>query len=204
MSDDYLITLHALTLKQMADREGVVAISGQDLDAVASALERAAEEKTAMGAKGAFMITPAGRSLLDEAYPECFAAERASSEVTAAMDEFEEGVNRQVLKLTTDWQTVEVDGERQPNDHGDESYDAKIIDRLGMVLERTESVLAPLAEHRPDLGRFYDRAGSALTRAASGETDYVSGVRVDSFHTVWFQLHEHILRVTGRERPEEE
>lgn len=202
MSDAYLTTLHTLTLKQMADAEGLIAVLEQDSADVATALGQATEEKTVMGARGAFMITPAGRDLLDESYPRWFETERASADVSAAMEQFESGVNRQVLKLTTDWQTVEVDGERQPNDHGDPAYDAKIIDRLGVVLDRTEQVLAPLIALRPEVKRFLDRAGTALTRASSGETDYVSGVRVDSFHTVWFQLHEHILRVTGRERPE--
>lgn len=202
MSDSYLLTLHTLTLRQLADPEQLAAIIDQDVDDVKVALERAVEEKTAMGAKGSYMITPAGRALLDESYPDWFAAERSSAEITAAMDRFEEGVNRQVLKLTTDWQTVEVDGGREPNDHSDADYDAKVIDRLAKVLDRTADVLAPLIEARPEVERFLERAGDALTRADAGETDYVSGVRVDSFHTVWFQLHEHILRITGRERPE--
>jgi hypothetical protein len=202
MSDPYLLTLHTLTLRQLADADQVLAILEQDPDEVKQALEKAVEDKTAMAARGAYMITPTGRALLDEAYPTWFAAERASSDITEAMDSFESGVNRQVLSYTTDWQTVEVNGQRQANDHGDAAYDAKIIDKLAKVLERTEGVLAPLVSAQPSLARFLDRASSALTRAESGETDYVSGVRVDSFHTVWFQMHEHVLRITGRERPE--
>lgn len=202
MSDPYLLTLHTLTLRQLADADQILAIVEQDPDEVKQALEKAVEDATALAARGAYMISPAGRALLDEAYPTWFAAERSSAEVTEAMDAFEAGVNRQVLSLTTDWQTVEVDGQRQANDHGDASYDAKVIDRLAKVLERTEGVLAPLVAAQPSVARFLDRAAAALTRAESGETDYVSGVRVDSFHTVWFQMHEHLLRITGRERPE--
>ena len=44
--------------------------------------------------------------------------------------------------------------------------------------------------------------GAALTRRRGGETDYVSGVRVARYHTVWFEMHEDLLRLTGRERPE--
>lgn len=202
MPDPYLMTLHSLTLRQLADAEQVVAIIEQDRDEVKVALERAVEEGTALAGRGAFMITPAGRRLLDEAYPTWFAAERASTEVHEAMDAFESGVNRQMLSLTTDWQTVEVNGERQPNDHGDAAYDAKVIDRIGGVVDRTDGVLAPLIALQPNVGRFLERIGMALTRAESGETDYVSSIRVDSVHTVWFQMHEHILRITGRERPE--
>jgi hypothetical protein len=34
----------------------------------------------------------------------------------------------------------------------------------------------------------------------SGAIDYVSGVKVDSYHTVWFELHEDLLRMLGRSR----
>lgn len=202
MSDPYLLTLHTLTLRQMADAEQLVAIIDQDPDDVKKALEAAVENQAVLSARGAYMISPAGRAALDEAYPGWFTAERSSDEINAAMDSFEAGVNRQVLSLTTDWQTVEVDGDRQPNDHSDAEYDGRIIDRLAKVLDRTADVLAPLVAQQPSVARFLDRAAAALTRAESGETDYVSGVRVDSFHTVWFQMHEHILRITGRERPE--
>lgn len=202
MPDSYLTTLHCLTLKQLTDVEGLVVILGQDPDDVKSALEQAVTDGHAMAARGKYMITPAGRAALDEQYPQWFAAERSSTEITSAMDSFESGVNKQVLSLTTAWQTVEVAGERQPNDHSDASYDAKIIDKLGAVLERTGTVLAPLIAAQPSVDRFLTRISDALTRAEDGELDYVSSVRIDSFHTVWFQMHEHILRVTGRERDE--
>jgi hypothetical protein len=202
MSDAYLLTLHSLTLKQLADVEGLVGILDQDPDDVKSALEQAVSDGNAMAARGKYMITPAGRTALDDAYPQWFSAERASTEITSAMDLFESGVNKQVLALTTSWQEVEVAGERQPNDHSDTAYDAKIIDKLGAVLDKTSTVLAPLITAQPSVDRFLSRIADALTRAEDGELDYVSSVRIDSFHTVWFQMHEHILRITGREREE--
>lgn len=202
MSDAYTTTLHCLTLKQLSDVEGLVAILDQDPDDVKSALEQAVSDGNAMAARGKFMITPAGRSTLDDTYPQLFADERASAEIASAMDLFESGVNKQVLALTTAWQEVEVAGERQPNDHSDTAYDAKIIDKLGAVLDKTSTVLAPLITTQPSVDRFLSRISDALTRAEDGELDYVSSVRIDSFHTVWFQMHEHILRITGRERDE--
>ncbi|OZF57570.1 hypothetical protein CH293_02275 [Rhodococcus sp. 14-2470-1b] len=202
MSDAYTTTLHCLTLKQLSDVEGLVAILDQNPDDVKSALEQAVSDGNAMAARGKFMITPAGRSTLDDTYPQWFADERASAEIASAMDLFESGVNKQVLALTTAWQEVEVAGERQPNDHSDTAYDAKIIDKLGAVLDKTSTVLAPLITTQPSVDRFLSRISDALTRAEDGELDYVSSVRIDSFHTVWFQMHEHILRITGRERDE--
>jgi hypothetical protein len=195
MLDPSQLTVHALTLRQLASAGQVAEITGQPAAEVAAALEAAVAAGTVMAARGSYLITPAGRAQLDAIY-------RADPAVAAAMDSFEAGVNKQVLSLTTDWQTVEVGGDRVPNDHGDPGYDGKIIARLGQVLDKAAVVLGPVTAADPLTGRFLDRLGLALTRAEGGETGYVSGVRVDSVHTVWFQMHEHLLRLAGRERPE--
>ncbi|MDQ0382966.1 hypothetical protein [Amycolatopsis thermophila] len=202
MLDPYELTVHSLTLRQLGTAEQLADITGQDVAEVEAGLEKAVAAGFVMAARGSYLITPAGREHLDGVYPRAFEGLRADPQVTAAMEAFETGVNKQVLALTTDWQTIEVDGARVTNDHGDADYDAKIIDKLGRVHEKTAKVLRPLADADPLVDRFLDRIGTALTRAEGGETDYVSGVRVDSVHTVWFQMHEHILRLTGRERPE--
>ncbi|RTL70390.1 MAG: hypothetical protein EKK42_02485 [Pseudonocardiaceae bacterium] len=202
MLDPYLLTVHTLTLRQLGTASQLADVTGQPLDDVTANLEKAVADGAVLAAKDKFMIGPVGRTQLDEAYPTAFADIRASDEVRDAMDAFETGVNKQVLSLTTDWQTKEVGGERVPNDHGDADYDAAIVDKLARVHEKTARVLAPLVTADPLVDRFLDRIGAALTRAEGGETDYVSGVRVDSVHTVWFQMHEHLLRLTGRERPE--
>ena len=186
----------------MASAEQLAGVTGQPVVEVEAGLEKALADGTVLAARGSHMIGPTGRSRLDAAYPGAFAELRADPAVAEAMDTFETGVNKQVLSLTTDWQTVEVDGDRVPNDHGDADYDAAIIDRLGRIHEKLSKVLAPIVAADPLVDRFIDRLGTALTRAEGGETDYVSGVRVDSFHTVWFQMHEHLLRLTGREREE--
>jgi hypothetical protein len=202
MLDPYQLTLHTLTLRQLGSAEQLSAITGQDAALVQENLDKAVADGAVIAARGNFMIGPTGREQLDGVYPDAFASLRADATVVEAMDSFETGVNKQILSLTTDWQTVEVDGNRVPNDHGDADYDAKIIDKLGRVVDKTAKVLRPLADADPLVDRFLDRIGAALTRAEGGETDYVSGVRVDSVHTVWFQMHEHLLRLTGRERPE--
>lgn len=202
MLDDYQLTLHSLTLRQLGTPEQLGEVTGQAVADIEANLEKATADGAVLAAKAKYMITPVGREQLDAIYPAAFAALRADAAVTEAMEAFETGVNRQVLSLTTDWQTVEVDGVRVANDHGDADHDAKIIDSLGRVLDRTYRVLRPLAAADALVDLFLDRIGAALTRAEGGETDYVSGVRVDSVHTVWFQLHEHLLRLTGRERPE--
>ena len=202
MLDPYQLTLHTITLRQFASAEQIAEISGQPRDDVETALDRAVAEGTAFAARGAYLVSPTGQDLLADVYRRAFAAPRADPEIGRSMDAFEIGVNKQVLTLTTDWQTVELNGTRVPTDHGDPDYDARVLDRLGRVHDRTRTVLRPMAGADPLVDRFLDRLGDALTRAEGGELDYVSSVRVDSVHTVWFQMHEHLLRLTGRERQE--
>jgi len=202
MLDPYQLTLHTLTLRQLASAEQLSVITGQPQAEVEAGLQKAADDGAVVAARGNYMISPVGRALLDSVYPTVFGELRSSASIAAAMDSFETGVNKQVLALTTDWQTKEVGGDRVPNDHADADYDAAIIDKLARVHEKTAKVLRPVANADPLVDRFLDRVGAALTRAEGGETDYVSGVRVNSVHTIWFQMHEHLLRLTGRERPE--
>jgi len=202
MLDPYQLTLHTLTLRQLASAEQLSEITGQPQAEVEAGLQKAANDGAVVVARGNYMISPVGRALLDDVYPTVFAELRASAPIAAAMDSFETGVNKQVLALTTDWQTKEIGGDRVPNDHADADYDAAVIDKLARVHEKTAKVLRPVAAADPLVDRFLDRVGTALTRAEGGETDYVSGVRVNSVHTIWFQMHEHLLRLTGRERPE--
>jgi hypothetical protein len=155
-----------------------------------------------VGAKGKFMVAPSGRAWLDERYPQEFAQLREDDAATVAYERFER-VNRELLALFTDWQTVPAGGERLTNDHTDADYDRSIIDRLGDLHERADKVLTRLAGVQPRLSRYAERLDAAYDKVLAGETDFVSGVRVDSYHTVWFELHEDLLRMLGRTRDEQ-
>ena len=52
------------------------------------------------------------------------------------------------------------------------------------------------------LAVYKQRLDDADDRVLAGEHDWVRGARIDSYHTVWFELHEDLLRMLGREREE--
>ena len=196
------LSLHGLTLKQLANAEQLETILEQDTATVSAHLEAAVGAGYAMAARGAYMITPAGREHLDATYPIAFADQRTNPELVATLADFEQGINKQMLALMTSWQTVTVDGTQQPNDHSDADYDAKVVDKLARLHERAESVLAPFVGADPLTKRFVSRLDGALQQVDRGDHDYVSNVRLDSYHTVWYQMHEHLLRMMGEERDE--
>jgi hypothetical protein len=199
--DMELLAMHGLAVKKAAEAGEVARIMGLSADDVTKALEVAAAGGDAMGAKGKYMLTPQGRQRLDAAYPEEFADLRTDERFVAAYDRFER-VNRQLKQLMTEWQTMDVSGEQIANDHSDPDYDAGIIDRLGELHEQFEPTIRQLADAVDRLDLYRQRLDAAYDRALGGETDYVSGVRVDSYHTVWFELHEDLLRLLGRTREE--
>ena len=201
MAEPDLLALHGLVVKKAAGPDTVAALLGDDPARVQQALDAAVAAGRAMGAKGKYMVTPAGRTWLDERYPETFAGLRADTDVTAAADRFER-INRDLLALLTDWQSVPTGGERVPNDHSDAEYDRAILDRLGDLHERAAKIIDRLARAEPRLAQYTRRLDAAYDQALAGDRDFVSGVRVDSYHIVWHELHEDLLRLLGRSREE--
>ncbi|MBT5675236.1 MAG: hypothetical protein HOJ07_06060 [Rhodospirillaceae bacterium] len=198
---DLHLVLHGVAIKKHGTAEAVAAVTGLAEEAVDGVLAQALEKGRVVETQGAYMLTPAARMALDGEYSRVYAAERGDVAFKAAYEIFE-ALNRDLKQLMTEWQTVEVAGESVANDHSDEDYDAKMIDRLGDLHERAEGMLGDLTAILPRLSIYKDKLLVALEKAEDGETDWVSAVKIDSYHTVWFELHEDLLRVLGREREE--
>jgi hypothetical protein len=201
-ADIGLLALHGLAVKKAGTAAAVAEVLGQPAERIAAALEAGAQAGRALAARGMFMVTPPGREWLVEQYPSAFADFRANPEATASYERFER-INRLLLRLFTEWQMMPVGGERVPNDHSDPEYDNRIIDQLGALHERAHRPLEQFAELEPRLGRYLERLEAAYDKVLAGDHEWVSGAKIDSYHTVWFELHEDLLRMLGREREEQ-
>lgn len=105
-------------------------------------------------------------------------------------------LNPELLDLCTAWQTRTVDGTMTPNDHTDAAYDARVLDRITRFHLRAEAVCAELAAVLHRFQRYRDRLTGALARAREGEGDYIAD-NLESYHAIWFQLHEDLLATLG-------
>ena len=63
--------------------------------------------------------------------------------------------------------------------------------------------LAPLVAGLPRLGAYGERLELAAAMAAAGDGKYVASPRVDSYHSIWFELHEDLILLAGRNRADE-
>jgi hypothetical protein len=198
---DQFTALHGLAIKKFGTAAAVASILSASEDEVATALADATAIGEAIAARGAYMVTPKGQAALKGEYALRFAALRADESFVAAHERFE-AVNTDLKQLMTEWQVRSVAGEPLPNDHSDKDYDARIIDRLGALHERAEPVLVACVSALPRLERYAVRLGEALEKAEEGIIEFVSGAKIDSYHTVWFELHEDLLRILDRSRAE--
>lgn len=199
--DTGLLVLHGLAVKKAGTAEAVSGIVGVPQEEAERALATASESGRVMGAKGMYMLTPAGRSWLDEQYPQACAALRSDDDFVGGYEEFED-INRDILDLFTRWQTVSVGGAAVPNDHTDEDYDNGIIDELGDIHERALPVFDRFASVDGRFSIYRDKLAAAYDKVLAGDKDWVSGARIESYHTLWFELHEDLLRMLGRTRTE--
>lgn len=202
MTDDIdFLAVHGLAVRKAAAPVKVADLLGVDEAAVTDAFARAAEVGRIAGTPALSMVTPAGQEWLVSQYPVVYAQLRQVGQMGEAYDRFER-VNTDLLALFTDWQVMRTPAGSVPNDHSDTDYDHAIVDRLGDLHTKAERVVGRCAESQPRLGQYLTRLANAYDLVLAGDNDYVSGVRVESYHTVWFELHEDLLRMLGRTRQE--
>jgi hypothetical protein len=101
--------------------------------------------------------------------------------------------------VCTDWQVRD----EEPNDHADAEYDAKVLTRLRDVDDGVDGVLADLAALLDRYGTYRPRFDAALARIDAGEREWFTKPLIDSYHTIWFELHEDLLSTLGLERSQE-
>lgn len=109
-------------------------------------------------------------------------------------------LNRELLRICSDWQ-VQPGG--TPNDHRDARYDWSVVDRLRALDERVAPVVSRLGRTVTRFAGYRPRLRAALTHVDDGDSDWLTSPRIDSYHTVWMQLHEDLLLAIGAERSNE-
>src|SRR5258708_12375011 len=147
MSEMHL-ALHGLAIKKHAMPKDIAEIVGMDAERVASLLKEAESRGRVARTGGKFMLTAPAQVALRSEYSRVYADQRSSAAMNAAYDDFEK-INVLLKHLITDWQTMDVGGEKLPNDHSNKDRDQKIIDRLGDLHERCEPILNRMAAGLP-------------------------------------------------------
>jgi hypothetical protein len=107
-------------------------------------------------------------------------------------------------QLVTDWQVKMADGKRVPNDHADAAYDDAVRARLADFHQIVVTLLPDILAMTDRLKPFSTRLERAVAAVASGDGNMIASPLKDSYHTIWFELHEELIHLAGRNRATEE
>ncbi len=131
------------------------------------------------------MLAPDGRTAADVEF------RAAGDEHTAVSDAYQQFLprNAELIKVCHDWQL----------DRGDWN----IVDRLLVIDDRTGPVIRRLGTRAQHFGGYRPRLREARQRVEDGDQDWFTSPRIDSYHTVWMELHEHLLVAIGLDRATE-
>jgi DNA-binding MarR family transcriptional regulator len=193
-----LLVLQSVRLKGRADAAAVARCIGSDEADAQAALDQLLAEGLVKGGP-AVRITPEGNERLRE----LLEAERAGVDqqaLEAVYDDFHH-VNTALKEVVTSWQMRDA---QTPNDHSDSAYDAGVIARL---LDGVDTEFRPLLARMtaivPRLGGYGPRFDTAVAALHAGDTTYLARPILDSYHTLWFELHEELIGLLGRTRIDE-
>jgi hypothetical protein len=189
-----LVVLQAVRLKGRLSRDGLAATLDDNVD-------RRVDELVEAGLLvdgPALRLSPEGRARLEK----LLTVERQEVDAAAVMAAYSEfrSVNRELKVLVTDWQLKAG----QPNTHDDPDYDAAVLARLDELHHRVAPIVDAAAAQLPRLGRYAAKLQTALGRVRAGETMWLSRPLIDSYHSVWFELHEELILAAGLTREAED
>ena len=193
-----LAALQAVRLKGRADAAVVARSCGLTESAAQALLDQFLAGGLVKGGP-TVRITAEGRDHLAT----LTAAERDGIDqagLTALYEEFDHH-NEALKAVVTSWQLKDLD---TPNDHTDAAYDAAVIAKL---IDSVDTDFRPLLDRlvatAPRLCGYRDRFDAAVAALRAGDHSYVAKPILDSYHTVWFELHEELIGMLGRTRLDE-
>lgn len=191
-----LTVLQAVRLKGRVSEADLSATLGEDPADVTATLAQLTAAGLLVEGK-TLRISPEGRERLNA----LLAQERSGIDQNALAKSYDDfrAVNTEFKVLVSDWQLK--DG--QPNAHDDPDYDAAVLGRLDGVHQHVQPIVAVVTTLLPRLSSYAKKLDSALAKVKAGDTIWLARPIIDSYHTVWFELHEELIAASGLTREEE-
>lgn len=197
--------LHTLRMTSVAnaDQIGVrTELDSRDTSTVLADLAERGFVTERTGRLAGWTLTASGRTEGERLLVAELEAAGERLAVDAAYRRFLE-VNPTFLQLCTQWQLVEIDGVQTLNDHQDPVRDAAVLDRLAEVHDVVLGIGDDLTTALERFHGYRPRFEYAMSRLEANDVDWFTKPLIDSYHSVWFELHEDLLATLGRDRTSE-
>jgi pyruvate,orthophosphate dikinase len=198
---DGFAVARALALLGSASEERIAVALVTSVDAVRHALALLPEDHLNRTPRG-LQLAPEGRIRLQAKLDE----ERAGMDRATAERLYGDFLTRddRFKRLVASWQMRTVDGRDVLNDHADPAYDADVRARLAAFHGDAVPLIDAICAAAPRLSPYRARFARAAAAIAGGDGSMIASPLKDSYHTVWFELHEELIHLSGRNRVVEE
>lgn len=199
-----LLALHGLRLKGFAAASVVADMFALSEPVVVESLELSSQDGFAKfrdGSRSGWSLTSEGRKENERLLAVELDENGLRNTVEQAYQAFLP-LNSDLLAVCTRWQVSDIEAQVL-NDHQDEAYDASVIAELGEIHVKAVPICADLGGQLERFGGYGSRFAEAMDNIRSGETDWFTKPTLDSYHTVWFELHEDLLATLGLDRAAE-
>jgi hypothetical protein len=143
-------------------------------------------------------LTAEGEAALNDLYAHRVPAhERAAAE--SLLDTFTV-FDPELKRIAQAWQ-LRPDGTK--NVHDDATYDTTVLTQLFRLDDEVQLLLRGQPTRLAEIVvPFADELAAARAAVEAGQADRFTSPDDDSYHSVWFRLHEDLLRTLGRRRTE--
>jgi pyruvate,orthophosphate dikinase len=192
--------VRALTIKGSAPIDGLASTVLSNRDRVQPLVDRLIEERLIEKAGTMFRLTRDGKVRGRELLA-ADAKQWGSESAAAALDGFH-SLDTRMKETITAWQLRDVGGTQVLNDHTDTRYDAMVLGRLTALHQDTSAWVSSLSAAPESIGLYLARLQRAL-QSARLDPRYLASPAVDSYHGVWFEFHEALILLAGRNRADE-
>ncbi len=204
-SESNLLILHALRIRGFVQLSEIVISTRLKVEEVESHLDSFKENNLVNYREGrieGWMLTQEGRGISQQLVTSELESSGFREEINSNYQGFLSS-NQRFLSLCTDWQLRTVNGEQEINDHSDTDYDEEVIARLVDINGEIQPVCESLADSLNRFEGYSRRFSEALHKVQNNEPEWFTKPMIDSYHTIWFELHENLLVTLGIERTKE-
>jgi pyruvate, orthophosphate dikinase len=199
VSVDDVVTV--LSIKGLATPDTLAPAAMSSPESVGAVADKLVADGLVEQAGPMIRLTDAGTARAEE----LMTADRSAwgaDNALAALDGFLV-IDQRMKLIVTRWQLKDVDGEQVPNDHLDRAYDDSVLAELVALHDDASGWLASLSGGSTRLDAYVERLTHALDAVLDGDHRFIASPMIDSYHSAWFELHEHLIRLAGRTRAEE-
>ncbi|MGI9602397.1 MAG: transcriptional regulator [Acidimicrobiales bacterium] len=203
-SDPDLLLLLGMRLKNFVEPDVLADMWALDATEVGDRLGVLADEGLAQhrdGRVSGWALTAEGRAEGERRLTSELEATGTRDAIDASYRRFL-ALNRTFLAVCTRWQVKDPENNLL-NEHDDADYDAAVVAELVDIDNQVQPICSDLADTLDRFESIGPRFAGALDRVQKGENEWFAKPLIDSYHTVWFDLHETLLASLGIDRASE-